>query len=80
MGGQNFTLAPEQYVVPPNAYAALNLTDDGRHYTWFASAGFQADAILGQAWLQYFYSIYDVGNESECAGWPFNLCCARRGG
>ncbi|EKM50130.1 uncharacterized protein PHACADRAFT_200973, partial [Phanerochaete carnosa HHB-10118-sp] len=62
MGGQNFTLTSEQYVIPPNAYAALNITDDGRHYTWFSSAGYQADAILGQAWLQFFYSIYDVGN------------------
>ncbi|EKM50135.1 uncharacterized protein PHACADRAFT_264697 [Phanerochaete carnosa HHB-10118-sp] len=62
MAGQNFTLTPEQYIVPSSAYAALNITDDGRHYTWFESAGFQADAILGQAWLQFFYSIYDVGN------------------
>ncbi|EKM50137.1 uncharacterized protein PHACADRAFT_130756 [Phanerochaete carnosa HHB-10118-sp] len=63
MNAQNFTLTPEQYIVPSNAYAILNITGDGRHYTWFASAGFQMDAILGQAWLQYFYSIYDVGNK-----------------
>ncbi|EKM50134.1 uncharacterized protein PHACADRAFT_264694 [Phanerochaete carnosa HHB-10118-sp] len=62
MAGQNFTLTPEQYVMPSSAYATFGITDDGRHYTWFASAGSQADAILGQAWLQYFYSIYDVGN------------------
>ncbi|EKM50132.1 uncharacterized protein PHACADRAFT_264688 [Phanerochaete carnosa HHB-10118-sp] len=62
MAGQNFTLTPEQYIMPSSAYATFGITDDGRHYTWFGSAGFQADAILGQAWLQYFYSIYDVGN------------------
>ena len=64
MGGQNFTLTAEQYLIPRGAYSAFNITDDGRHYSWFGSAGFQRDAILGQAWLQYFYSIYDVENKS----------------
>ena len=53
-----------RYTIPPSAYPAFNITDDGRHYSWFASAGLQRDAIIGQAWLQFFYSIYDVENKS----------------
>ncbi|GJE93300.1 hypothetical protein PsYK624_094590 [Phanerochaete sordida] len=63
MGGQNFTLTAEQYIIPPSAYPIMNITDDGRHYSWFATIGFQRDATLGQAWLQFFYSIYDVENK-----------------
>ncbi|GJE93295.1 hypothetical protein PsYK624_094540 [Phanerochaete sordida] len=62
MGGQNFTLSGEQYVISSNVYPTFNITDDGRHYSWFGTAGLQRDAVLGQAWLQYFYSIYDVEN------------------
>ncbi|EJU04182.1 acid protease [Dacryopinax primogenitus] len=57
IGGSDFPLPPEAYLIPESLYEHFNVTGPERP-TWFASGGF-GNAALGQKFLEMFYSVYD---------------------
>ncbi|KAF9347448.1 hypothetical protein BGX26_001050 [Mortierella sp. AD094] len=63
IGGKPFSLTPQQYIIPQNQYSNWGLTK-GVHYTYFSTLGFGAglDAIIGQKFLENYYSVYDTTN------------------
>ncbi|KAF9340809.1 hypothetical protein BGX26_008867 [Mortierella sp. AD094] len=64
IGGKPFSLTPQQYVIPQNQYSNWGLTK-GVHYTYLSTLGFEAglDAIIGQKFLENYYSVYDTTND-----------------
>ncbi|KAI8597926.1 aspartic peptidase domain-containing protein [Dissophora ornata] len=63
IGGKPFTLSPQQYLVPKNQYTNFGLSGD-LHYTYFSILDFfpGLDAIIGQKFLENFYSVFDTTN------------------
>ncbi|KAF8933706.1 family A1 protease [Dissophora ornata] len=63
IGGKPFTLTPQQYIVPQNQYKVWGLSGSV-HYTYFSTLGFDSslDAIIGQKFLENFYSVFDTTN------------------
>jgi len=65
IGRTKFTLTPKQYLVPRDQYAYFNL-DTTRYFGWISTLGPVAtgdvDFILGQKFLEHFYSIFDTTN------------------
>ncbi|KAG0326254.1 hypothetical protein BG000_001486 [Podila horticola] len=64
IGGKAFTLTPAQYTVPQNQ--VLNIGGKpGTTYSWIADLGDDGTGlafILGQKFLENFYSVYDTTN------------------
>ncbi|KAF9174903.1 hypothetical protein BGX21_008823 [Mortierella sp. AD011] len=64
IGGTAFTLTPSQYLVPANQVANMG-GDSGTTYSWIGSLGDNESGlafILGQKFLENFYSVYDTTN------------------
>jgi len=63
IGGTKFTLTPDQYLVPRAQYANFNL-DTSRYFAWISTMGpvptGEVDFIIGQKFLEHFYSIFDT--------------------
>ncbi|KAF9343666.1 hypothetical protein BGX26_005396, partial [Mortierella sp. AD094] len=65
IGGKAFTLTPSQYLVPANQAANLG-GSAGTTYSWIGSLGDNESGlafILGQKFLENFYSVYDTTNK-----------------
>ena len=63
IGGKAFTLTPAQYIIPQNQYGVWGLsTTTGLHYTYLSTSYFGLDVILGQKFLEHFYSVFDTNH------------------
>lgn len=65
IGHSVFTLTPAQYTVPQNQVENIGGTN-GTTYSWIASLGNNESGlafILGQKFLENFYSVYDTTNK-----------------
>ncbi|KAF8957676.1 hypothetical protein BGZ46_002102 [Entomortierella lignicola] len=63
IGGKPFTLTPQQYLIPQSQYGVWGLPKGKVHYTYFSSAFLGSlDAIIGQKFLENFYSVFDTTN------------------
>ncbi|KAF8335926.1 putative cathepsin E [Cantharellus anzutake] len=62
IGGRDFTLTPDQYLIPRFLYHYFELDGDTRYFAWLAAIGYGADIefILGQKFLEHYYSVYDA--------------------
>ncbi|KAF9435829.1 hypothetical protein BGZ76_005432 [Entomortierella beljakovae] len=64
IGGKAFTLTPAQYLVPANQVANLGGVTS-KTYSWIGSLGSNTSGlsfILGQKFLENYYSVYDTTN------------------
>lgn len=64
IGGKDFTLTPAQYTVPQNQVVNFGGTK-GTIYSWISDLGGDDTTlafILGQKFLENFYSVYDTSN------------------
>ncbi|KAF9996750.1 hypothetical protein BGZ80_009387 [Entomortierella chlamydospora] len=64
IGGTDFTLTPAQYLVPDNQVANQGGVS-GTAYSWIGSLGSNESGlafILGQKFLENYYSVYDTTN------------------
>ncbi|KAF9996982.1 hypothetical protein BGZ79_009279 [Entomortierella chlamydospora] len=64
IGGTAFTLTPSQYLVPANQVANMG-GNSGTTYSWIGSLGDNESGlafILGQKFLENYYSVYDTTN------------------
>lgn len=62
INGKTYTLTPDQYLVPKVQYENLGLSS-GRFYAWIGNGGKNSvNTIIGQKFLEYYYSIYDTKN------------------
>ncbi|KAF9815251.1 hypothetical protein IEO21_04698 [Rhodonia placenta] len=59
VGSLNFTITPDDYIVPAPLYAALNITDAGAIYTVLCPAG-PNQYNLGMSFLEHAYSTFDL--------------------
>lgn len=60
LGQTTYTLTPDQYLLPMAQYSNFGLDTD-KYYAWFADSG-SSTFILGQKFLEYYYSVYDTSN------------------
>ncbi|KAI8061768.1 aspartic peptidase domain-containing protein [Gongronella butleri] len=64
IGGAAFSLSPAQYIMPQNQIANFG-GKNGSYYSWISDMGSNdagLDMILGQKFLENFYSVYDTTN------------------
>ncbi|CZT01171.1 hypothetical protein WAI453_009573 [Rhynchosporium graminicola] len=62
IGSTTYTLTPDQYLVPAAQYANLGLVP-GKYYAFLQDGGsYGVNTILGQKFLEYYYSVYDKTN------------------
>ena len=62
LGSRTYTLTPAQYLIPAAQYGYFGLTT-GKFYSWINSGGSSGvDTIIGQKFLEYYYSAYDSTN------------------
>ncbi|OSX62922.1 hypothetical protein POSPLADRAFT_1046293 [Postia placenta MAD-698-R-SB12] len=59
VGSLNFTITPDDYIVPAPLYAALNITDADTIYTVLCPAG-PNQYNLGMSFLEHAYSAFDL--------------------
>lgn len=59
--GRNLTLTPDQYTLTPWE-SRMFKADPKMAKLWFALYSHPTGAILGQKFLQKFYSVYDMDN------------------
>ncbi|CZT45193.1 related to aspartic proteinase precursor [Rhynchosporium secalis] len=62
IGSTTYTLTPAQYLVPQAQFANFGMAT-GKYYAMLGSAGnSDINIILGQKFLEYYYSVYDETN------------------
>jgi len=62
IAGTRLALTPEQYLVPQPQYKNFGLTT-GKFYAWInVLKGNEVDFIIGQKFLEHYYSVYDTTN------------------
>ncbi|OAA37603.1 Peptidase aspartic [Beauveria brongniartii RCEF 3172] len=69
-GSTKYDLTPAQYLIPKEQYANLKITDSSKFYAWINNGGNgtdqdgnpTTDTIVGQKFLEYYYSVYDTTN------------------
>ncbi|OZJ01397.1 hypothetical protein BZG36_05764 [Bifiguratus adelaidae] len=64
IGGTTFSLSPAQYIVPQDQVATFG-GSAGNYYSYISSVGIRTGGvnfILGQKFLENYYSVYDTDN------------------
>ncbi|KZP09214.1 acid protease [Athelia psychrophila] len=62
IGGSTFSLTPAQYLIPTSQYSNFGLSGSAS-YSWIGNGGSSSvDFIIGQKFLENYYSIYDTTN------------------
>jgi hypothetical protein len=62
IGGKAFSLTPAEYLVPKSQYTNWQLTGSS-YYSYIGSGGSSGvDFIIGQKFLENFYSVFDTTN------------------
>lgn len=60
IGGTAFSLTPAQYLIPTAQYSNFGLSGSAS-YSWIGNGGSSSvDFIIGQKFLENYYSIYDT--------------------
>lgn len=62
IGSTTFTLTPSQYLIPTAQYSFYGLSP-GKYYSWIFNGGSSGvDTIIGQKFLENYYSVFDTTN------------------
>ncbi|KAF7985434.1 hypothetical protein HWV62_5163 [Athelia sp. TMB] len=60
IGGKNFDLTPDQYLIPTAQYSNFRLSGNA-YYSWIGNGGSKGvDFIIGQKFLENYYSVFDA--------------------
>lgn len=64
IGSTVFTLTPSQYLIPKEQYSQLGISSSSnKYYAWISDGGRTGvNTIIGQKFLEYYYSVYDTTN------------------
>ncbi|KAJ7046293.1 aspartic peptidase domain-containing protein [Mycena alexandri] len=63
IGGTTFTLTPAQYLIATAQYSNWGISGTSGFYTFIGDGGSEApNTILGQSFLEFYYSVYDTDN------------------
>ncbi|KAJ7023467.1 aspartic peptidase domain-containing protein [Mycena alexandri] len=63
IGGTTFTLTPAQYLIATAQYANWGISSTSGFYTFIGDGGSDSpNTILGQSFLEFYYSVYDTDN------------------
>lgn len=69
IGTNDYDLTPDEYLIPSDQYANIGIKDTSKYYAWVSDGGNGQgffgpvpDAIIGQKFLERYYSVYDTTN------------------
>ncbi|KAJ7030601.1 aspartic peptidase domain-containing protein [Mycena alexandri] len=63
IGGTTFTLTPAQYLIAKAQYSNWGISSSSGYYTFIGDGGSDSpNTILGQSFLEFYYSVYDTKN------------------
>ncbi|KAJ7742594.1 aspartic peptidase domain-containing protein [Mycena metata] len=64
IGGTTYTLTPSQYLIPTAQYSNWGISSSSGFYTFIGDGGSDSpNTILGQSFLEFYYSVYDTDND-----------------